>query len=77
LEVGVRRPPGARRATVMGPPSANLHKNGPDALEMGRLFYTPKADIGQLRCRLRCRRLLRLEASLYVYNIAQTGRFMR
>jgi hypothetical protein len=28
LEVCVRRPPGARRATFMGPPSANLHMNG-------------------------------------------------
>jgi hypothetical protein len=25
LEVCVRRPPGVRRATFMGPPSANLH----------------------------------------------------
>jgi hypothetical protein len=34
-------------------------KNGPDTLEMGFLFYHPRADIGQLRCRLRCHRLQR------------------
>jgi hypothetical protein len=28
LEVCVRRPPGARRATFVGPPSANLHNRG-------------------------------------------------
>jgi hypothetical protein len=34
-------------------------KNGPDAVEMGCLYYPPKADIGQPRCRLRRHRLLR------------------
>src|ERR1700682_969208 len=40
-------------------PHLDSTKNGPDALEMGCLFYPPKADIGQLRCRLQCHRLLR------------------
>jgi hypothetical protein len=30
-------------------PCPSWVKNGPDALEMGSLFYPPKADIGQLR----------------------------
>src|SRR6202023_2324214 len=34
--------PRARGATFMGPSSETLHKNGPDALEMGCLFYPRK-----------------------------------
>jgi hypothetical protein len=39
-------------------------KNGPDALEMGCLVLPPKADIGQLRCRLRYHPLLTRERKL-------------
>src|ERR1700716_3486985 len=40
-------------------PHLDSTKNGPDALEMGCLYYHGKQTSVRLRCRLRCHRLLR------------------
>ena len=55
LEVCVRRPPGARRATFVGPPSANLHKSGLGGLEMRLPLYPRKqTSSGQVSWSVKC-----------------------